>query len=134
MERAAYRKELKNKRAIEIEKSKRKLALFLLLLVVIFVIIYASLNAQAENDSQNLNNNNDVNIEYIYTPNVGYITHQIIKGSTLWAIAIELSDELNLSIDATIDLIKDINNLTSDDVYEGQNIIVPYLIPQNMYI
>lgn len=132
MERTVYRMELKKRRAKEIEKNKRKLAIALLFVILVLIGIVTSLNAKAENDTDSLIHKNNTNDEYMYTLDVGYSNHLVTKGSSLWDISIELSSELNLSIHETINLLKDINNLTSDDIYEGQSIIVPYLMPLNM--
>lgn len=126
MERAAYRMELKRRRAKEV---KCRMALFLLLCVFILVGICTSFITKANNVDDVLNMKSPA-IEDDYTPEIRYTNHQVEKGGSLWDIASELSDVLELSIWETIEFVKTINGLISDDLYEGQSIIVPYLIDE----
>lgn len=134
MERTVYRMELRKKRVREIEKNKRRLAVFILLTIFLVVGIYTSFNAKAQNNTRNARHKDSVSIEMTRTTELRYMSHQVVKGSTLWDISTDISIELDLSILETIDLIKGINNLNTDMLYEGQSIIVPYLKVIDFYV
>lgn len=133
MERVAYRMELRKRRVDEIIRVKRKIALILLISISIVLCIYMTLQVNAYNESNKTIDNESIQ-EANYTPEIHYTSHQVVKGSSLWHIASEVNTELELSIKDTIELLKVINNLNTDDLYEGQSIIVPYLKDISLYV
>ena len=64
--------------------------------------------------------------------NLSYISVPISSNDTLWSIAQEYYTDYYGSISNYIKEIKRCNSLTSDDIYAGNNIIVPLYIKQRV--
>lgn len=95
------------KKSVKIHNLKIKYAFILLLIISIFGILNATVFAKE----------NSITINYTVEAN-----------DTLWDIARYIcnnSSKNNMNIQKTVCEIKKINNMTSSNIYEGQEILLP---------
>lgn len=100
-------KKLYNKKNIKKSKPKVRYVFILLLIISIFGILNATVFAKENN------------ITTFYT---------VESNDTLWDIAKYIcnnSNKKNINIQKTVCEIKKINNMTSSNIYEGQEIMLP---------
>lgn len=83
------------------------------MLVIAFSINLFMIKSKASSE------NSDVKYKY-------YTSVMIESGETLWDVAKDFSTEEFASLENYIKEVKSINNLKSDKIYAGQEIIVPY--------
>lgn len=114
--------ERKQRNRAEIKRQKRTKQIYqrlilsaslVLVIAVICSINFFMINVKASSEQET--------ITYKY-----YTSITIEAGETLWDIAgTYMSDEFS-SVQKYIDEVKNINHLTNDKIYAGENLIVPY--------
>lgn len=55
-----------------------------------------------------------------------YRSISVQPGDTLWGLAQESSDNLELSTKEIVSLLKSLNDLDNDNIYTGDTLIIPY--------
>ena len=83
------------------------------ILIILFVVLAFAFSSKAKDGSMELNKYyKSITIEY---------------GSSLYSIACEYADSSKGTIDDYINEVRSINHLSEEeDIYSGQNIIIPY--------
>jgi len=108
-----YRK--KQKRARVVAKRRMILLLAMILFITIGSVIFGSIFSSAQANAE------ESGMEYKYYKSI------IIKGGdTLWNIAKEYQTDEYESTQDYINELKELNNLSSDAIHEGQHLMVVY--------
>ncbi len=108
MDRRMMNREL---RANKVKRDKFNLAVIATILIVTVIVIFGSILTQAEEETI-LNSDNY------------YTSIEIKHADTLWDIAQKYNTDEELTTQEYIEEIMNVNGLTSDQIYEGQCIIV----------
>lgn len=115
MSRQEIRYRAKQRRAKVLAKRKMVLLLTMILSITIGSIIFGSVFSSAQASAE------ETGVEYKY-----YKSIKIEKGDSLWSIAKEYRTDAYDSTREYIDELIEINNLTSDEIHQGQYLIVAY--------
>lgn len=103
----------KQQRTRQIQHRVFGVILFIAVIVAIFSINTFMIKAKASSEEE--------------VHKYKYYTSVVVgNGETLWEIAKEHSSEEFASLNAYIDEVKSINHLTTDKIYAGEELIVPY--------
>ena len=93
--------------------------MFLLLAMILFItigsVIFGSIFSSAQANAE------ESGIEYKY-----YKSIVIQDGDSLWSVAKEYQDDKYENTQEYIDELKELNNLSSDRIHEGQHLMVVY--------
>ena len=105
----------RQKRLNQVKFYKIVLIIFLVFLIVVFILLI-SFSTKANNR--------------VYEPSYKYYKSiEITKGDTLWSVANEYFDPIYYkNISEYVKEVKEMNDLTSDDIIVGSHIIIPYYI------
>ena len=116
MNRQEIRNRAKRKRAREVAKKK---LLLLMIATILFVVIggiaignsFSSVQVNAEESCE----------QYKY-----YKSIAIESGDTLWSIAKEYCTDYSVEMQDYIDEVKELNNLASNEIHQGQHLMIVY--------
>ena len=101
-------------RAIEfLHRYSKRIIICTVLFFVFFALISAFKNSDGKADASTTNQ------KYFTCITISY-------GDTLYDIATEYFSEEYKSVDAYIEEVKSINNLTSDNITSGASLVIPY--------
>lgn len=115
MSRQEIRYRAKQKRAKAVAKRRMVLLLTMILSITIGSVIFGGIFSSAQTSTE------ESGVEYKY-----YKSIKIEKGDSLWSIAKEYRTDAYESVQEYIDELMEINNLTSDEIHQGQYLIVAY--------
>lgn len=115
MSRQESRNRAKQRRAKVVARRRMILLLTTILLITIGSVVFGSIFSSAQTNAE------ESGIQYKY-----YKSIQIEKGDSLWSIAKEYCTDAYAGTQEYVDELKEINNLTSDEIHYGQHLIVVY--------
>lgn len=113
MSRQEIRDREKQKRAKAVAKRRMILLLTMIFMVTIGSVVFGGIFSSAQTT--------ETPVTYKY-----YKSIKIEKGDTLWSIAKEYCTENYEDTREYIEELKEINNLTSDEIHHGQYLVVAY--------
>lgn len=121
MDRQEIRNRAKRKRAREVA---RRRAMLLIAATILFVIVGAILIGNTFSSAQV--NAEETDMEYKY-----YKSIVIESGDTLWSIAKEYCTGGSADVQDYINEVKELNHLTSNEIHQGQHLMVTYYDTEN---
>lgn len=115
MDRQEIRYREKQRRVKIVARRRMFLLLAMILFITIGSVIFGSIFSSAQANAE------ESGIEYKY-----YKSIVIQEGDSLWSVAKEYQDDKYENTQEYIDELKELNNLSSDRIHEGQHLMVVY--------
>ena len=102
------------RREVVVRRQRGILALAIIIIVAFGILLGSSINALASSEKN------------IASYNKYYVSIRVESGDTLWDIADEYVDGFNIDKTDYISEVCQINEISSDDIHDGDYIVVPY--------
>lgn len=102
------------KREAVVRRQRGILAVAIIIVVALGILLGTSMNALASSEKD------------IASYNKYYVSIRIESGDTLWSIADEYVEEFNLSKEAYIAEVCQINGISENNIQAGDHIVIPY--------
>lgn len=102
------------KREAVVRKQKKLLAIAILVFVSLGILLGTTISAQASSEAD------------VASYNKYYTSIRIEAGDTLWTIADEYIEDLNIDKQEYINEICTINNICEDEIHAGDYVVVAY--------
>ena len=102
------------KREVVVRRQKKLLAIAILVFVSLGILLGTTISAQASSEAD------------VASYNKYYTSVRIEAGDTLWTIADEYIEDLNIDKQEYINEICTINNICEDEIHAGDYVVVAY--------